>query len=410
MPFNYRKKQTTRKRSNLDLSVIKNALGDIDQGKSIRGVALEYGIDRNTLRNYLRDRSKLTKISEQGSQFKTFMIFTIEEEKALVEYLIACSKMNYGLTRQATMQLAYEYATMNSKKTRYNSAMNNWMISNPGRTVTIYNIPGFVNTIMSQAFSLSNILSGFRSTGIHPYNPDIFTDDDFLCSAVTDREMTSELQKQDVSSITSPSVAAKVPSDSTTVALPSTSTVRQSEPSTSASVFTNETAAPRINSPSILTAEESEQANTIPRRSAEIASTSNVLDMTTVDSDSGHTPKIVLPQTIRPFPKATSRKSLRRGRQPGKTKILTKTPEKLDQDDNQVTETDLEEEPKYDDSSDSPWDEVPDVTDNWFCFICGEDKVMDMRLCAVCGKYVHEMCVGLSKDDKEQFICPNCSN
>ncbi|CAH2020733.1 unnamed protein product [Acanthoscelides obtectus] len=211
---------------------------------------------------------------------------------------------------------------------------------------------------MSQAFSLSNILSGFRSTGIHPYNPDIFTDDDFLCSAVTDREMTSELQKQDVSSITSPSVAAKVPSDSTTVALPSTSTVRQSEPSTSASVFTNETAAPRINSPSILTAEESEQANTIPRRSAEIASTSNVLDMTT-SSDS---------------------------------------------------ETDLDEEPKYDDSSDSPWDEVPDVTDNWFCFICGEDKVMDMRLCAVCGKYVHEMCVGLSKDDKEQFICPNCSN
>ncbi|CAH2011446.1 unnamed protein product [Acanthoscelides obtectus] len=85
MPFNYRKKQTTRKRSNLDLSVIKNALGDIDQGKSIRGVALEYGIDRNTLRNYLRDRSKLTKISEQGSQFKTSMIFTIEEEKALVE-------------------------------------------------------------------------------------------------------------------------------------------------------------------------------------------------------------------------------------------------------------------------------------------------------------------------------------
>ncbi|CAH2008958.1 unnamed protein product [Acanthoscelides obtectus] len=334
-----------------------------------------------------------------------------------------------------------DVSVYSSFKTRYNSAMNNWMISNPGRTVTIYNIPGFVNTIMSQAFSLSNILSGFRSTGIHPYNPDIFTDDDFLCSAVTDREMTSELQKQDVSSITSPSVAAKVPSDSTTVALPSTSTVRQSEPSTSASVFTNESAAPRINSPSILTAEESEQANTIPRRSAEIASTSNVLDMTTVDSDSGHTPKIVLPQTFRPFPKATTRKSLRRGRQPGKTKILTKTPEKLDQDDKYApknkkikittkrqtgkakkktvkrqvlqssdSETDLDEEPKYDDSSDSPWDEVPDVTDNWFCFIYGEDKVMDMRFCAVCGKYVHEMCVGLSKDDKEQFICPNCSN
>lgn len=42
------------------------------------------------------------------------------------------------------------------------------------------------------------------------------------------------------------------------------------------------------------------------------------------------------------------------------------------------SETDLDEEPKYDNSSDSPWDEVPDVIDNWFCFICGEEKVMDM--------------------------------
>lgn len=98
------KKETTRNRSNLDLSVIRNAVSDIDNGKSIRATALEYGIDRNTLRNYLRDRTKLSKISEQGSQFKTAMIFTIEAEKAFVEYVLTCSKMNYGLTRQAAMK------------------------------------------------------------------------------------------------------------------------------------------------------------------------------------------------------------------------------------------------------------------------------------------------------------------
>lgn len=498
----------------------------------------------------------MTKISEQGSQFKTALIFTIEEEKALVEYLLTCSKMNYGLTRQAAMKLAYEYATINSKKilnswssnncagkdwfrgfmtrnpelslrtpeatslsrstsfnkknvtdffenlkevrekyqfeahniyncdetgcttvqecpkviaskhvrqvgqvtsaergslvtvcfavnalgnvippffifprvkynesfvadgppgsqgdsyssgwmttksfvkfmahfvkysnaslqnrvllildnheshvnievvkyaklngvtlltlpphcsnklqpldvaiyssfkARYNSAMNNWMVSNPGRTVTIYNIPGFVSTIMSQAFSQSNILSGFRKTGIHPYNPDIFTDEDFLCSAVTDREMTGELQEQDVSSIASPSVPAELPPDVATIELPSTSTVqRQPEPSTSASVFMNETTASRVNSPLIMTEEESERAIAMLRQSEEVASTSQDLDMTTVDCDSRQKTKIVLPQLIRPFPKAAPRKSLRRGRQPGKTKILTKTPEKPD--------------------------------------------------------------------------------
>ncbi|KAK9872335.1 hypothetical protein WA026_017149 [Henosepilachna vigintioctopunctata] len=64
------KKEMTRNRSNLDLSVIRNAINDIDNAKLIRATALEYGIDRNTLRNYLRDMTRLSKISEQRSQFK----------------------------------------------------------------------------------------------------------------------------------------------------------------------------------------------------------------------------------------------------------------------------------------------------------------------------------------------------
>ena len=38
--------------------------------------------------------------------------------------------------------------------------------------------------------------------------------------------------------------------------------------------------------------------------------------------------EIVSPEMVRPFPKAPQRKMTRRGRQPGKTKILTLTPEK----------------------------------------------------------------------------------
>lgn len=69
-------------------------------------------------------------------------------------------------------------------------------------------------------------MSGFRKTGIHPSNPDIFTDEDFLCSAVTDRGMTSELKEQDVSLIALPSVAAELPPDVTMLELPSSSTVQ----------------------------------------------------------------------------------------------------------------------------------------------------------------------------------------
>ncbi|CAG5020893.1 unnamed protein product [Parnassius apollo] len=66
------------------------------------------------------------------------------------------------------------------------------MLSNPGRTVTIYQIPGFIKKIMSQAFSQANILSVFKKSGIHPYNNNLFSDEDFMCSAVTDRDISNE--------------------------------------------------------------------------------------------------------------------------------------------------------------------------------------------------------------------------
>ena len=70
----------------------------------------------------------------------------------------------------------------------FNSACDDWMINNPGRTMTIYDIPQLVSRAYPLAMTPSNISSGFRCTGIYPLNCDIFTDADFAPSYVTDRE------------------------------------------------------------------------------------------------------------------------------------------------------------------------------------------------------------------------------
>nr|CAI5823248.1 unnamed protein product [Callosobruchus analis] len=50
------------------------------------------------------------------------------------------------------------------------------------------------------------------------------------------------------------------------------------------------------------------------------------------------------------------------------------------------------------------------VVEAWYCHLCDEDKVRDLRLCSMCSRYVHEECVGLTKMDREPtFICPSCS-
>lgn len=44
---------------------------------------------------------------------------------------------------------------------------------------------------MSQALSQDNSLSGFKISGIHPFNPDISKEEQFMCSAVANRNLSN---------------------------------------------------------------------------------------------------------------------------------------------------------------------------------------------------------------------------
>ena len=82
-------------------------------------------------------------------------------------------------------------------KKAYNRAMDAWMRSNPGKTITIYEIPAIVNDAHMSAMIPRNILSGFRSTGISPFNRDLFAELDFAPAATTDRERETNQETTD---------------------------------------------------------------------------------------------------------------------------------------------------------------------------------------------------------------------
>uniref|UniRef100_A0A2A4JD70 HTH CENPB-type domain-containing protein n=1 Tax=Heliothis virescens TaxID=7102 RepID=A0A2A4JD70_HELVI len=42
----------------------------------------------------------------------------------------------------------------------------------------------------------------------------------------------------------------------------------------------------------------------------------------------------------------------------------------------------------------------------WFCHACEEDRMDAMRRCSRCSKWYHEECVGLSVEDTDEFECP----
>lgn len=74
-------------------------------------------------------------------------------------------------------------------KAYYNSEVDAWMLRNPGIPMTIYQIADCVGNALPKALIPSNIISGFKKSGIFPFNRNVFTDSDFMSSSVTDRPL-----------------------------------------------------------------------------------------------------------------------------------------------------------------------------------------------------------------------------
>lgn len=87
--------------------------------------------------------------------------------------------------------------------------MNAWMLSNPRKPVSIYEVAQFANTAYTTAFSMENAIAGFQKTGIHPFDRNTFTKDDFLTSFVTDRPVV-ELNNTEVSIDNAPGTSAEI--------------------------------------------------------------------------------------------------------------------------------------------------------------------------------------------------------
>lgn len=133
-------------------------------------------------------------------------------------------------------------------KTYYNCAADSWMMRNPGKTITIFQVAELVGEAWVKAGTPSNIMAGFKAAGIWPYDRNVFSDEAFLPSSVTDRPqetdatpMTSDDPHTTTSTETVTTPQAKSPPSSSTessephVNTPST----PPRPSTSQSVESN---------------------------------------------------------------------------------------------------------------------------------------------------------------------------
>jgi hypothetical protein len=73
-------------------------------------------------------------------------------------------------------------------KKAYSKEVGKWMMNNPGKRVTDYDICEIFTPAYNRVASIEKAVSGFKATGIYPFNADIFTAEDYAPSIVTDQE------------------------------------------------------------------------------------------------------------------------------------------------------------------------------------------------------------------------------
>ena len=207
-----------------------------------------------------------------------------------------------------------------------NSASDAWMKNNPGKTMTIYDLPGIIKKTLPKAATPENITAGFKAAGIVPFDRDIFKEDDFLPAYVTDRPSSSETRDDDGST-------AAVDSDQPQLELDCIDV----DPGTNATPvpITSTESGPTEQLQPADSVETRDDGSTAPvdskQSQLELDCTDDEPDMNTTHVPStfaGTSCGLTTPEQLRPFGKAEPRKT-RNGRK-RKSAVLTDTPVKVE--------------------------------------------------------------------------------
>lgn len=78
-------------------------------------------------------------------------------------------------------------------KTAYSQQCDYWQVSNPGKAITQFKIAELFGRAYDKVASIDKAKSSFKATGIWPFDPSIFSEEEFLPSSVTDKEIVTGL-------------------------------------------------------------------------------------------------------------------------------------------------------------------------------------------------------------------------
>jgi len=202
-----------------------------------------------------------------------------------------------------------DHSVFKSLKVNYSRECSTWMTNHMGRKITEYDIAAIIAPAFLKAMSPANIVSGFQSTGIWPFNSNVIEEDDFITASAV-RNIQSDVTNS----------TGTVMGSSTCIEQASETSIRSgNEQSTAVQPSSANAAEDVMSSTSQAVGCSAEQAP---------ASDSHVVDTehpSTVDADSSETEMLPL-NVISPRPRPAARPKRATKRVSEQAEIITSSP------------------------------------------------------------------------------------
>ncbi|KAK7087137.1 hypothetical protein V1264_021226 [Littorina saxatilis] len=112
----YKRKSDRTERSTENVQQLHKAVMAVRKGQSFRQVAEEFGIKKSSLRRAVRKDGEGKKLASYSEMSQSRLIFTIEEEVELVQYLLTASRIGFPLDTATVKSLAYTLAIRNGNR------------------------------------------------------------------------------------------------------------------------------------------------------------------------------------------------------------------------------------------------------------------------------------------------------
>lgn len=290
--------------------------------------------------------------------------------------------------------------------------------ANPGKPMTIYDIPGITTTALPLALTQNNIQAGFKCTGIFPFNRQIFSETDFGPSFVTDRELPASDQDLIVNNEHTHNAFAESKNVDTEIPTSDQDLIVHNEKKHNASA----------ESENVDSSSAEKHPITEKNVNEAIACLTTLSSNNLLDRDIASTSTAIvefMPEEVRPFAKAPPRKISNRGKKKRKSAIYTDTPEKMEiekeieernknrvkknfgqQAHEKLTRKRPQKKKQKFLNEDSDEDE-----ENYFCLVCVESYGRSGNgekwiQCLECKMWSHEECAGQTFS----YVCHNCDS